>query len=198
MTPDDRRPALLRSYEQAARVIEGVTPGQLGLPTACPQYDVATMVDHLVGAAYRAAALGRAETPTGSELPRVELTDAPHEMRQAGKEAEAAWADEGRLDSTVSMPWGEAYTGRALVDMYLAELATHAWDLAQATGQLDLLDAGLAGPALTGARAILKPEYRNMVEGGSPFGSEVEAPADATEWERLAAFMGRRPRPESD
>ena len=30
------------------------------------------------------------------------------------------------------MPWGEEYTGAALVDMYLAELAAHAWDLARA------------------------------------------------------------------
>ena len=37
------------------------------------------------------------------------------------------------------MPWGEEYTGATLVDMYLAELAAHAWDLARATGQLGKL-----------------------------------------------------------
>ena len=35
------------------------------------------------------------------------------------------------------MPWGEEYTGATLVDMYLAELAAHAWDLARATGQIE-------------------------------------------------------------
>ncbi len=34
-----------------------------------------------------------------------------------------------------AMPWGEEYTGATLVDMYLAKLAAHAWDLARATGQ---------------------------------------------------------------
>jgi hypothetical protein len=48
------------------------------------------------------------------------------------------------------MPWGEQYTGAALVDMYLAELAAHAWDLARATGQLDALNPALASPALEG------------------------------------------------
>ena len=57
--------------------------------------------------------------------------------------------------------------------MYLAELAAHAWDLARATGQLDKLDPSLALPALEGARAMIKPQYRNMVEPGSPFGAEV-------------------------
>jgi hypothetical protein len=50
------------------------------------------------------------------------------------------------------MPWGEVYTGATLVDMYLAELAAHAWGLARATGQIDKLDPSLALPALEGAR----------------------------------------------
>ncbi len=92
------------------------------------------------------------------------------------------------------MPWGEEYTGDALVDMYLAELATHAWDLARATGQIDELDPSLAVPALEGARAMMEPRYRNMVEAGSPFGAEVHPVSGADDWERLAAFMGRDPR----
>ena len=92
------------------------------------------------------------------------------------------------------MPWGEEYTGANLVDMYLAELATHAWDLARATRQLDRLDPSLALPALEGARAWIKPQYRDLVEPGAPFGAEVPLPAGADNWERLAAFMGRDPR----
>ena len=48
------------------------------------------------------------------------------------------------------MPWGEEYTGAALVNFYLAELTTHTWDLAAATGQLDRLSPSLAAPALEG------------------------------------------------
>jgi uncharacterized protein (TIGR03086 family) len=92
------------------------------------------------------------------------------------------------------MPWGETYTGATLVDMYLVELATHAWDLARATGQLGRLDPDVAGPALGAARGTVRPEYRNLVEPGSPYGSEVDAPVDADPWERLAAFLGRQPR----
>ena len=92
------------------------------------------------------------------------------------------------------MPWGEEYTGATLVDMYLAELTAHAWDLARATGQIDKLDPSLAFPALEGARAMIKPQYRNMVEPGAPFGAEVYPAPGADDWERLAAFMGRDPR----
>ncbi len=127
------------------------------------------------------------------EFPHVELADAPGELRQAAEEARAAWSADGRLEATITMPWGEVYAGTTLVDMYLAELATHSWDLAVATGQRDRLGPDLAPVALDGAQAMLKPEYRNMMEEGSPFGSEVPAPADADAWEKLAAFMGRDP-----
>jgi len=106
--------------------------------------------------------------------------------------------DDSRLSASFTMPWGEEYTGATLVDMYLAELAAHAWDLARATGQLDLLEPSLALPALEGARVMIKPQYRDMVGPGAPFGAEVPPPPGAGDWERLVAFMGRDPRASLD
>ena len=136
----------------------------------------------------------RAGAPPGDGSPHVELSDAPGQLRSAAEEAAQAWVDDSSLSLRYTMPWGEEYTGAALVDMYLAELAAHAWDLARATGQLDKLDPSLAWPALEGARAMIKPQYRNMVEPGAPFGAEVYPAPGADDWERLAAFMGRDPR----
>jgi len=79
----------------------------------------------------------------------------------------------------MTTPWAETYTGSTLVDMYLAELATHTWDLAVATDQRDRLDDALAAAALDAARDMLKPEYRNAMGTGSPFGSEVVPSAGA-------------------
>jgi uncharacterized protein (TIGR03086 family) len=195
MAESDRRGTLLHSYENAAVIVSGITVDQVGHPTTCPGYDVAGLIDHIVEAAYRAAALGRGQAPpAGDDSPHVELSGAPAQLRRAAEEAAQAWGDESRLVSSFTMPWGEKYTGATLVNMYLAELAAHAWDLAQATGQLDRLDPSLAQPALDGARAMIKPEYRDMVEPGSPFGAEVPPPPGADDWERLAAFMGRDPR----
>ncbi|MGA7834906.1 MAG: TIGR03086 family metal-binding protein, partial [Acidimicrobiales bacterium] len=168
---------------------------ELGHPTPCPKYDVAGLIDHLVEAAHRAAALGRGQAPQpGDGCPHVDLSDAPGQLRSAAAEAAQAWSEDSSLSLTYTMPWGEVYTGVTLVDMYLAELAAHAWDLARATGQTDKLDPSLALPALEGARAMIKPQYRNMVEPGAPFGAEVYPAHDADDWERLAAFMGRDPR----
>ena len=195
MADPDRRSTLLDSYENAAVIVSGIDADELGHPTPCPKYDVAGLIDHLVEAGHRAAALGRGQAPPpGDESPHVELSDAPGQLRSAAEQAARAWGDDSSLSSRFTMPWGEEYTGATLVDMYLAELAAHAWDLARATGQPDKLDPSLAVPALEGARAMIKPQYRNMVGPGAPFGAEVPPPPGADDWERLAAFMGRDPR----
>jgi uncharacterized protein (TIGR03086 family) len=192
MADSDRRSTLLDSYENAAVIVSGIVADELGQPTPCPKYDVAGLIDHLVEAGYRAAALGRGQAPPpGDESPHVVLADAPDQLRSAAEQAAQAWGGDSSLSSRYTMPWGEEFTGAYLVDMYLAELAAHAWDLARATGQIDKLDPSLALPALEGARATIKPQYRNLVEPGSPFGAEVPPAPGADDWERLAAFMGR-------
>ena len=195
----DRRAALLESFENAAAIVSGITAHQVNFPTPCPGYSVSNLIDHVVVAAYRAAALGRGQTPpAGDDNRHVELVEAPAELRCAAEEAAQAWRDDSRLSSSFTMPWGEEYSGATLVNMYLAELATHAWDLAFATEQLDRLDPSLAVIALDGARAMIRPEYRDMVAKGSPFGAEVPPPPGADDWQRLAAFMGRDPRASLD
>lgn len=191
----DRRSALFASYENAAVIVSAVSHEQLADPTPCPKYDVAALIDHLVEAGNRAAALGWGQTPPpGDESPHVELSAAPGQLRHAAREAAAAWKGDSALSSTFTMPWGEEHTGATVVDMYLAELATHAWDLAKATRHLDRLDGPLAPRALDGAQSMIKPQYRDMVEPGAPFGQEVPLPPSADGWEHLAAFMGRDPR----
>jgi uncharacterized protein (TIGR03086 family) len=195
MVSHDGRSKFLDSYENAAVIVSGIDGADLGRPTPCRDYDVADLVDHIVEAGRRAAALGRGQAPPpGDDSPHVDLSDAPGQLRRAAADAAQAWDDDSRWSSSFTMPWGEEYTGATLVHMYLAELAVHAWDLARATGQIDELDPALAVTALEGARAMIKPEYRDMVAPGSPYGEEVPPPPDADDWERLAAFMGRDPR----
>jgi uncharacterized protein (TIGR03086 family) len=192
MPTTDRRPALVESYDFAADITSGVRPDQLAGPTPCPAYDVAALLDHLVNGGWMAVAAGRGERPSAVQ-PHVALADAALELRRAGAEADWAWADDARLIAKIDMPWGETYTGATIVDIYLAELVAHTWDLAAATGQLDRMKRSCATHALEGARAMLKPEYRDLDGKGNPFGAEVEATAGASDWDRLAAFMGRDP-----
>jgi uncharacterized protein (TIGR03086 family) len=194
MADPDRRRTLFDSYENAAMIVSGLHAEDLSHPTPCRNYDVAALIDHLVEAGRRAAALGRGQAPPpGDEHPHVDLPDAPGELRRSARDAAQAWADDSSLSSRLTMPWGEEYTGATLVNMYAAELSAHAWDLARATGQLNRLDPSLALPALEGAQALVEPQFRDAVGPGIPFGAEVPPSPDANDWDRLAAFMGRDP-----
>jgi uncharacterized protein (TIGR03086 family) len=188
----DLRPSLASAYEQALTVASAVRPGELGMSTPCPAMDVSALLDHTVFAARRAAALGRGEVPSTADPPHLELGEVPQALEDAAREARDAWADDAALSRAVTMPWGESYLGAVLVGIYLVELSTHSWDLAFSTGNTALLDEQLGASTLTCAQTSIKPEYRT--DDGNPFGPEVAAPDDATVWERLAAFMGRRPR----
>ena len=75
-------------------------------------------------------------------------------------------------------------------DQQIAELATHDWDLARATGQPAELDPALAEHALRWSRGMLRPEFRGP---GKAFGVEVPVPDDAPAYDRLAGWFGRDP-----
>ena len=92
MPKTDRRPALYASYEHAAQIVSNVSADQLDGPTPCPAYTVSDLVDHLVGAAARAASLGRGEPQTSGAFPHVQLADAAPLLLQSGDEAAAAWS----------------------------------------------------------------------------------------------------------
>jgi hypothetical protein len=65
----------------------------------------------------------------------------------------------------------------------------HAWDLAKATGQSTDLNPALAAQLLTGAQAMVSPEFRGPE--GAPFGFEVAVDPTACAADRLAGFLGR-------
>src|ERR1035438_10328118 len=88
----DRRTALLESYENAAVIVSGITVEQVTRRTPCPGYDVESLIDHVVEAAHRAAALGSGRTPpAGDESPHIGLAGAPTQVRRAAGGAAAGW-----------------------------------------------------------------------------------------------------------
>ena len=112
MADSDRRSTLLDSYENAAVIVSGIDADELGHPTPCPKYDVAGLIDHLVEAGHRAAALGRGQAPPpGDESPHVELSDAPGQLRSAAEEAAQAWGDDSSLSSEAHNAVGRGVHG---------------------------------------------------------------------------------------
>ena len=85
MADTDRRADLARNFTHAVTIVAGVSPDQLGDPTPCPDYDVATLIDHLIGASWLGVALSRGESPASMEFPHIELADAPTSSAAPGR-----------------------------------------------------------------------------------------------------------------
>jgi len=177
-------------YENAAVIVSGIVADELGQPTPCPKYDVAGLIEHLVESGPpggRLSAAGR-QPPPGDESAHVELSDAPGQLRSAAEQAAQSWGDNSSLSLSTQCR-GRGVRGGPPCGHVPGRAGRTRLGLGRATGQIDKLDPSLALPALEGARAMIKPQYRNMVEPGAPFGAEVYPAPGADDWERLAAFM---------
>jgi uncharacterized protein (TIGR03086 family) len=189
MADSDPRLMLNRAFDQAAIVVNGVTPEQLHLPTPCREFDVAALLTHMVGAAGRVSSLARGERQT-DDLPMPDDLDAIgwSAAFEACREAAAAtWVDDEVLERKFELPWG-TFNGAFVAQMYTMELTVHAWDLAAATDQLAVLDDDLATNSLSAAYGMLPAEPRG---GFIPFDAVVPVAEDAHAYHRLVAYLGR-------
>jgi uncharacterized protein (TIGR03086 family) len=187
----DPRPVYARATEQTAALIETVRPGQLTGPTPCTEFDVRTLLSHIVGGTLRIAVVGEggdgiAVRPFADGVQDEDWTAAYEEVRTRVLKA---WESNARLAAPVRVPWGEVPGGAALSG-YVMELVTHTWDLSESLGHPLELDPELADFALAIARRVLPDPQR---DADTPFASVLSAPEGADAYGQLAAWLGRAP-----
>lgn len=191
MSTTDPRPVYTRATEQAAALIRTVQPEQLDGPTPCAEFDVRTLLSHIVGGTRRVAIVGEG----GDGLAEPSFIDGVEDDGWAEAydgvrtRVVKAWESDERMATPVRVPWGEV-PGDAALSGYVMELVTHTWDLAEALGHPLALDPELAEFALAaGHRNLPDPER----DSRTPFASARPAAADADAYTRLAAWLGREP-----
>jgi uncharacterized protein (TIGR03086 family) len=177
-----------RAVPVAQRVIDGIRPDQIDAPTPCTEWDVRALLAHLVGF-LRPVAAGIAGRPLPDPAADLLGANPAAAFAAAARDLGAALRAPGALERAYPMPWGES-KGADLARMSAADIVIHAWDLANATGQLHRLDPALCEEVLAWGRTVMKDEYRTPEAG---FGPEVAVSADAPACARLAAFYGREP-----
>ena len=52
-----------RALDQAGQIVAGVSPDQFGLPTPCSEWDVRTLLEHVVGGNWNSAAAAEGPPP---------------------------------------------------------------------------------------------------------------------------------------
>jgi uncharacterized protein (TIGR03086 family) len=164
--------------DRAEATIARVRQDQEHLPTPCPEFDVARLVDHLVGWAISFAARLTGGSAEGDPNEYRVGGNPAVEFHQAAQGIIGAYRDGG--ERSRQLPTG----------FIIMEFMVHGWDLANATGQSVTFSPEAAEQALDTGRQMLKPEYRGP---GKAFEYEVDVSETAGSVDRLVAFLGRSP-----
>jgi uncharacterized protein (TIGR03086 family) len=185
----DLRPAC----QAVAKLLDGLTDGQMDLPTPCPEYTVGGLIDHL--AAVTELYVVIAEWDSDQEVPAPDpptvhrIPDWWYLLADDLRDLVAAWADSaawvGRTNlaglELANQQWGR---------IALTEVVVHGWDLAIATGRdLAVPDSSL--------RDVLAHVTVFVPSAPVPtlFGPPAPVPDGATLLERIVAITGRTPWP---
>ncbi|HEY6378421.1 MAG TPA: TIGR03086 family metal-binding protein [Candidatus Dormibacteraeota bacterium] len=180
---------LSRAFDQTGAVVAAVTPDQHDLPTPCSAWDVRRLLAHIMGGLAQFESQAKGGPPQDAwQVPLEE--DLAAQYADLAASILDAWRQPGALERIVALPFGEL-PGHAAVEIQVLEEVVHGWDLARATGNLDLLGDDLAGHTLGVAQMAIPDALRG--EDGAPFGPRIEPAPDAPPYHRLAGFLGRRP-----
>lgn len=188
----DPRAMLARAVDQLGTVISGVNENQAGAATPCRSWDVTALINHIVFATEGFTLAATGGTPDWSATAPDVGPDWAGAYRAKADTLLDAWG-KADLTGTTQFPGVGTVPARFQVDQQILEYATHAWDLAKATGQSVELDPEIGQAAFGWVTQILPAEFRGDEAAGKVFGPEVAVPAAAPIYSRLAGFMGRDP-----
>jgi uncharacterized protein (TIGR03086 family) len=119
---------MLTAYDEAVNRnqerIEAVRPDQLGNPTPCTDWDVATLIGHIIGGCQMfAAALGQPKPSADRSSPSA-ASDLGAAHRVAGQAAVSAFASPGAMQRSLALPIGEV-PGRVALGLALTDAVVH-------------------------------------------------------------------------
>lgn len=177
--------------DASSRVVGNVRPGQFGDPTPCTEWDVRTLLNHLIlwtSYSLERRARGESVAPELTEKDFAAEPDFSVGYRNQLDRALAAWARPAVWDQELNV-MGSATPASDVAALIVAEMVLHGWDLAAATGQAYTVDDAAASAALAAveANADLFRQYKAFAE-------PVSVAADAPVLDKTLALSGRDPR----
>ncbi len=181
---------------EAATVVNGVPEGTLDGPTPCHDWDLRTLLNHtILWTSYSAERRAHGES-VAEDLMTKDFTAEPgfrgDYARQIGR-AVKAWANPQAWEGEIGV-MGDATRAADVGAMLIMEMVLHGWDVARATGQEYACDEAVAAAVL--ATVEQQAELFRKYQG---FADALEAPRDATPFDRALRLSGRDPnwKPES-
>jgi uncharacterized protein (TIGR03086 family) len=188
MTPD-----LEPAARQLAKLVEGVDPARLDVPTPCPDYTLGDLLEHVGGLALAFTWAARKDFPEGpppgpagdaSRLPADWQTRIPQDVLTMAE----AWRDPEAWTGMTGAG-GVELPGEVAGHVALDELVVHGWDVARATGQ----DFTIDDAALTAIQPFVASFSDPANADPALFGPPVPLPDDAPLLDRVIGLTGRDP-----
>lgn len=141
--------------------------------TPCEDFDVRSLLGHLVGTAHRALATARGITTQGIPHVITDVSDSELASTYAtlAVSIREAWSPLAGAES-VTPPWGTC-TALEAARGFTVETITHGWDLAIATGQPSDTPNGIADRCLAFAPAIIPDRLRGVMYDAPVVGGEA-------------------------
>jgi uncharacterized protein (TIGR03086 family) len=175
-------PDLLDLYERASEWTTSKVAGaasKLDAPTPCDQWDVRTLLNHMLETEkyFVGAARGEDASPPAATPPELLGDDPLADFVRARSEMLSTYGKPGVIEKT-GPSLGIAFSDQLL----------HGWDLAKATGQDTTMPEGLPDAAFEMIHGRFTDDQRKGV-----FKPEIDVPADAPAQEKLLAYTGRKP-----
>ena len=179
--------AAIDGFEQRLGAV-GATEWNAATP--CDDWDVRTLVNHVVGELLWMPPLldGKTIAEVGDRFDGDVLASDPSATyRSAAAAAQVATFEPGAQERTVHLSFGD-FPGSEYVGQVVSDVIIHMWDLARALGADDQLDPSL----VEFVDEFLSPQIEAW-RGAGAFGPAVEVGPDATAQDGFLAKTGRSP-----
>jgi uncharacterized protein (TIGR03086 family) len=169
------------------QLMTAVQARHLNARTPCEDFDVRSLLGHLIGTAHRGLATARS-IPT-RDIPHV-ITDVPDAelaptYAALSASIQQAWSHLAAADAIVA-PWGPC-TALEAARGFTVETITHGWDLAVATGQPSDAPNGIADRCLSHAAAVIPDRLRGVM-----YDVPVVSAGAFSTTEQLAHLLGHK------
>jgi uncharacterized protein (TIGR03086 family) len=182
---------LRRACESTGTIVDTVHRDQLGDATPCTKWNIADLINHIIGAAEFFGDLGeQGSSPEDAEWPTYTDGDYATFFANQSRRLLAAFSEPGVMDRLMELPTGPS-PGSLVIQVATGEIFVHGWDLAKAAGQELPSDRGVAEALWASEWPALSAAVRN--EHPSVFAPEVPVADERPVIDRLVAFLGRNP-----
>ena len=188
-TPNTSISVLHRQALESTRTfIAGIDTGQWANPTPCAEWNIRSLVNHIVVGNLWAAELATGHTiaDVGDRLDGDLLGASPLDAyNQSAAAAASAFETPGALEAPCAVSYGpvpgSVYAGHRFIDVLI-----HGWDIAVATGH----SPTLARHLIEACWDVINPQLADLRASGM-FGSHADTPASADPQTRLLHTLGR-------